>query len=318
MKKKDLRIIFMGTPQFAVPSLEALHREGYQLCGVVTQPDRPRGRGQKISFSPVKETALALDLLVLQPEKVREAGFAESLQEMRPDLIVVAAFGQILPEQILSMPPLGCVNVHASLLPAYRGAAPIHWAILRGETETGITTMLMDRGLDTGAMLLQEKTTISPEMNYGTLHDRLAALGAKVLLETVPLWKEGKIMPLPQDDSQASYAPLLKREHEWLDWSRRARDVHNQIRGLDPWPGASTSYREAPLKIREAGIYRDTGAHCAPGTVLQNIKGQGFVVQTGEGSVLVTAVQPVGKKTMTGDSFVNGYHLEVGYVFSAD
>lgn len=318
MNKQDIRLVFMGTPQFAVPSLEALHREGYNLIGVVTQPDRPRGRGQKVSCSPVKEAALGLGLPIFQPEKIRDEGFVEILKGLSPHLIIVVAFGQILPDSILSLPPFGCVNVHASLLPAYRGAAPIHWAILQGEQETGITTMLMDRGLDTGAMLLQEKITISSRMNFGQLHDHLAAMGAKVLLDTIPLWQEGKIKPIPQDDSLANYAPLLKREHEWLDWSRPAGDVHNHIRGLDPWPGASASFGRTQLKIRESRIYREKGQDGVPGTVLERIKGQGFVVQTGEGSVLITAVQPMGKKTMTGDSFVNGYHLEVGYVFSKD
>lgn len=314
------RILFMGTPDFAVNSLKILHQIGCNLVAVVTQPDRPRGRGQKVSASPVKTAALELNLPVLQPQKIKEAGFSEQLRELKPDLIVVVAFGQILPRSILELPALGCINVHASLLPAYRGAAPIHWAILNGEKETGVTTMLMDQGLDTGDMLLKSKVEIAPTMNYGRLHDVLAPKGAELLAETVRLWPSGQLNPTKQDDLLATYAPLLKHEHEKINWNLAARQILNQIRGLDPWPGAYTDYRGSILKIREASVWPGEIPKTAtntPGRVVQIIRNRGFVVQAGDGSLLVSMVQPAGKTVMSAVNFMNGYSLEVDYVLGA-
>ncbi len=314
-----MKIVFMGTPEFAVPSLQALHKKGYEIIGVVTQPDRPKGRGQKMSATPVKEAALQLGLRIYQPVKIKDESFIKQLEDLQPDLICVVAFGQILSERILNLPPLGCINVHASLLPAYRGAAPIHWSILRGEKKTGITTMLMNAGMDTGDMLLQKDMKITPEMTSGQLHDELKEMGAQLLLDTIELWKKGELKPHVQDENLATYAPLLKREHELIDWREKAEKVNNKIRGLDPWPGAYTLYKNKTLKIREAKIYKveTTKGEVKAGTVTKIVKGEGFVIQTGEGSLLITKVQPFGKKIMTADSFVNGHQLEVGYEFSS-
>lgn len=311
-----LRIVFMGTPEFAVPSLQALFAEGYDLAAVITQPDRPKGRGQKLAYSPVKEKALELGLEVLQPAKVKAPEFLANLKELRPDLIIVVAFGQILPKELLELPPLGCINVHGSLLPSYRGAAPLQRAILNGETRTGITTMLMDVGLDTGDMLLVEELNITPEMTFGQLHDLMAEAGARVLVETVRLHSQNKLVKKPQNSQLATYAAMLKREDELIQWSDPAEKIHNQVRGLDPWPGAYTHFAQQPLKIRGSKVFSKDGAAAEPGTVTQMVKGQGFVVQCGQGSLLVTAVQPLGKKVMAADSFANGYRLAVGNVFT--
>lgn len=312
---RSLRIIFMGTPDFAVPSLKALVKEGYEIITVITQPDRPKGRGQKLSASPVKEEALRLGLTVIQPEKINTQEVIKEIRLLNPDLIVVVAFGQILPLEILSLPPLGCINVHASLLPRYRGAAPIHWAIIQGEKESGLTTMLMDQGLDTGDMLLNEKVSILKDMTSGELHDLLALKGAILLIKTIKLWQQGQIKPVSQKELPSSYAPLLKREHELIHWEQPVEQIHNQIRGLNPWPGAYTHFAESILKIWEAKIYTLNDSGQEPGTVTFCIKGQGFVVQTGQGQLLVTQVQPMGKKRISAESFINGYHLEVGYAF---
>lgn len=311
----ELKIVFMGTPDFAVPSLTALVNSGCKVAGVFTQPDRPRGRGQKVTFSPVKEAALKLGLKVFQPDKIREEANMALLEELAPDLIVVVAYGQILPGKILKLPPLGCINVHASLLPKYRGAAPIHWCIIKGEKETGITTMLMDEGLDTGDMLLSEKLGIDPGMTCGQLQEILAHKGAQLLIETIELYCEGKIKPVTQKGLDSCYAPLLNKKDEVVDWTDSSENIHNLIRGLNPWPGAFTIYKSNPLKLRGSQVYDQEGTG-KPGTVSGIIKGQGFLVQTGKGRILITAVQPMGKKIMSADSFINGYQLEEGYVFS--
>lgn len=310
-----ISIVFMGTPDFAVPSLKALVQSGYKVKGVFTQPDRPKGRGQKVNYPPVKDAALKLGLKVFQPPKIRDEENIIKLKELAPDLIVVAAYGQILPKIILNLPPLGCINVHASLLPKYRGAAPIHWCIIKGEKETGITTMLMDEGLDTGDMLLSKKIEIDNEMTCGQLHDIMAECGAHLLIDTIELWKEGKIKPAAQYNMETCYAPLLTKRDELIDWTDTSENIHNKIRGLDPWPGAYTIYMGNPFKIREAKVY-DQKNLGNPGTVSELVKGQGIVVQTGRGRVLITAVQPMGKKIMSADSFINGYQIKEGYMFS--
>jgi len=311
-----MRIVFMGTPDFAVPILEVLKQSGYDLVAVVTQPDRPSGRGHKVQISSVKEKALELGLQVVQPQKVKDEQFIKVLQDLQPELIVVAAYGQILPEEILRMPLYGCLNVHASLLPYYRGAAPIQRAIMEGAKKTGVSIMLMDKGLDTGDILTQEEIPIPIELNFGQLHDQLAFVGSQLLSKTIPLWIEGKIAPRSQSGLSSNYAYPLKKEDEKIDWTNSAEVIYNQIRGLTPAPGAYTIFKGNSLKIKEAEIYAWEGKQNPEGTVHGLVKGQGFVVQAGQGSLLIKQVQPRGKKVMTAQSYLNGYHLEVGDVFN--
>lgn len=312
---KRARIIFMGTPEFSVLSLRKLYEAGYEIAGVVTQPDRPKGRGQKVAATPVKEEAVKLGLDILQPARIKEEGFIDKLAELKPDIIVVVAFGQILPKAVLKLPQFGCINVHASLLPQYRGAAPIHRAIINGETITGITTMLMDEGLDTGDILLKEKVVITPHMNYGQLHDILAEKGAELLTKTIEIWLTNGIEPEKQENAASSYAAVLKHEDELIDWTSTAEAIYNRIRGLDPWPGAYTYFKDKPLKIRAAKMSEKSNEAVQPGTVLETVKKEGFAVQTGQGVIIVTKVQPFGKTVMPAESFINGYSLEKGYIF---
>lgn len=312
---KKTKIVFMGTPEFSVLSLRRLHEAGYEIAGVVTQPDRPKGRGHKLAATPVKEEAAKLGLNILQPARIKEEGFIDILAELKPDLIIVVAFGQILPRAVLKLPQFGCINVHASLLPQYRGAAPIHRAIINGETVTGITTMLMDEGLDTGDILLKERVVITPQMNFGKLHDLLAEKGAELLVKTLEIWLNNGIEPEKQENKAASYAAILKHEDELIDWENPAQAIYNQIRGLDPWPGAYTYFKDKPLKIRAAKLSAKQNETVPSGTVLENVKGEGFAVQTGQGVIIVTKVQPFGKTVMPAESFINGYSLEKGYIF---
>lgn len=302
----------MGTPDFAVNSLEKLVEKGHQVLAVITQPDRPKGRGKKLTPPPVKEKALDLGLKIMQPERIKDSYFIEKIKILQPDVIVVVAFGQILPESILSLPPLGCINVHASLLPKYRGAAPIHWAIINGETKTGITTMFMDKGLDTGDMLLKEEVEIGMDMTTGQLHDQLAKLGAELLVETLDKLEDKTIVPIPQEDAGSTYAPLLNKEHEKINWAKKAADIHNLVRGMNPWPGAYTLDNKKRLKIwstkLECNIKRTEDL---PGTVVE-LKEEGFLVQTGDIPILITMVQPAGKKKMAASDYVNGYGLTIG------
>ncbi|MFZ5626725.1 MAG: methionyl-tRNA formyltransferase [Bacillota bacterium] len=305
-----MRIVFMGTPDFAVPSLLALDQPGWQVVGVVTQPDRPRGRGQKVSFSPVKEAALSRGWPVFQPLKVKDENFLAELEELRPDAIVVVAYGQILPEKILQLPPLGCINVHASLLPRYRGAAPIHWAIINGEQETGITTMYMSRELDAGDMILKAKVPITDTDTFGTLHDRLATLGAELLVRTLIQIEQGQAPREPQDHSRATYAPMLNRETERINWGAGGQQIVNLIRGLNPWPGAYTLWEGNPLKIWQARF--EPGTPLAdPGTVVE-LRAEGPVVAAGDGHLVLTQLQPAGSRAMTGADFLRGRKLQAG------
>src|SRR5574341_1359923 len=235
-----MRIVFMGTPDFAVPSLEALLKSDDQVVGIVTQPDRPKGRGQTLTPSPIKLITQREKLPLLQPTKMKDQAFLDALASWKADLIAVAAFGRILPPAVLKLPPRGCINVHGSLLPKYRGAGPIQWAIINGESESGITTMLIDEGMDTGAILLQERLAITPDDTAGTLSPRLAELGGRVLIETIKQLRAGTLVPRPQDHSQATLAPLLKKEDGLIDWTMNAAAIANRVRGLSPWPGAYT------------------------------------------------------------------------------
>lgn len=308
-----MRVVFMGTPDFAVPCLNMLVQEHYQVATAVTQPDRPKGRGHRLSPSAVKQAAVKFGLPVLQPESVKDKDFFAALQQLRPDVIVAVAFGQILPPAILTLPPLGCINVHASLLPRYRGAAPIHWAVMNGETETGVTTMFMAPGMDTGDIILQHATPIGPAETTGDLHDRLAVLGAQALRETLFLLAQGRAPRRPQDANLATYAPLLRREHEHLDWHRAARQLYNQIRGLNPWPGAYTNYNGQVLKCWCARLMPAKAAvqENTPGLVTA-VDDNGISVCTGDGILQLTSVQPANKGRMSAAAFLRGHALRVG------
>lgn len=316
-----MKIIFMGTPDFAVPSLKALLGNGLTISAVVTQPDRPRCRGQKILPSPVKKEALALGLPVYQPVKVKEEAFIRQLEELKPDIIAVVAFGQILPAGILKVPPLGCVNVHGSLLPSYRGAAPIQRAIMNGEGETGVTTMRMDTGMDTGDILLQSRTIISAEDNFGSLHDRLSHLGAKLLLKTVQLLASGKLSGTPQDDGKATYAPLIVRDDQLINWGQRAEAIRNQIRGLDPWPGARTWLDGKLVKVwsvsqldeQNETLVAGIGMQPLPGLVLGSFQG-GLAVQCGDQPLIIREMQIQGGKRLPTEELLRGFRIVSGTI----
>lgn len=307
-----MKIVFMGTPEFAAASLQALVRAGlYEIAAVVTQPDRPKGRGHKVMMSPVKEYALSQGLPVLQPERVKTPEFQAEMEKIRPELIVVAAFGQFLPKALLELPRYGCINVHASLLPKYRGAAPIHYAILKGEKEAGVTIMQMDVGMDTGTMLSKVSVPVGPEMTQGELHDILKEKGAQLLLDTIPRLVKGNIQAVPQPEEEATYASLITRDMEKLDWSRTAEGLHDQIRAFDPWPGSFTLLPDGKrLKVWKSRVL-ETCSQEVPGTVLQ-ADPKGFRVACGKGSLEILECQPEGKKRMAAAPFVNGKHVKPG------
>ncbi len=306
-------LVFMGTPEFALPSLEALHGAGAPILLVVTQPDRPKGRGRKVVAPPVKVLAGAKGLPVYQPQKVKSSEAIERIAAVDPVCIVVAAYGQLLSAEILEMPSLGAVNVHASLLPKYRGPAPIHWALIQGEEETGITTMLMDTGMDTGDILLQREVPIQPDDTAGSLHDRLANEGAKLLVETLKLLKRGALEPRAQDDSQATYAPMLVKEDGEVDWHQDAKRICCRIRGLDPWPGCFTLWRGKRLKL--FGCQALPGStHVKPGTVIA-VDEDGLQVAAGKGAVLIKTLQLEGRRSLPLAEFLRGYSLQVETLF---
>jgi len=310
-----LRIVFMGTPELAAVSLRALLASAeFQVAAVVTQPDRPKGRHLKLQFSPVKDLAVEHGLPVLQPQRAREAEFLMRLGEIVSDLIVVAAFGQILPQRILDLPKHGCVNVHTSLLPRYRGAAPIQWAIMNGETETGVTIMKMDAGMDTGPILTQATTPIGPSEDAQTLHDRLAAMGASLLLKTIPDYVSGKIQPSPQPVEGVSYAPKIKKTDGLIDWTQPAVSICNRVRGLAPWPGAYTYLPPQPhaelLKIWKAETTEDADT---PGAILRADK-SGLVVACGRGALRILELQREGGKRLTAQDFRAGHKVAVGSI----
>jgi methionyl-tRNA formyltransferase len=329
-----IKIVFFGTPQFAVPSLERLLAHPvFQVLAVVTQPDKRRGRGNQLAASPVKAVALAHHLPVWQPKSVkREADTLNKLRETDADAFVVVAYGQILSQEILDMPRLGCVNAHGSILPKYRGAAPIQWSLYHGETETGITTMLMDAGMDTGPVLLEAHTSISLLENFDDLAARLASLGADLLIETLLKLEQSAIQPIPQNEAEATYAPLIKKEDYWLNWQRDAIALHNQIRGF--YPHCTATFRNAPLKIMAtAPIGPDYWADlpseiqilekewsflekciAQPGEIVYLAKGLGPVVQTGNGLLLLREVQLPGKRPQSGWDFSNGSRVEIAEI----
>jgi len=306
----------MGTAGLSSASLEILARaKQFSIVAVVTQPDKPKGRELKLTPSPVKALAESLQLPVLQPAKAREEKFLSELRTLKPDLIVVVAYGQILPPTILDLPRFGCLNVHTSLLPKYRGAAPIQWAIANGDSETGVTIMKMDAGLDTGPILTMRRTPILPEDNSQTLHDRLAQLGAELLLETIPDYVAGKISPQPQPAEGATYAAKIKREDGKIDWNLPAEKIWNRLRAFTPWPGAFTFLQIEPkpqlLKIWKAGVVEESGT---PGTILSADK-TGIVVACGEKSLCILELQREGGKRLTADQFLAGFALKPGVKF---
>ncbi|RUM87809.1 MAG: methionyl-tRNA formyltransferase [Thermodesulfatator sp.] len=300
------RVVFMGTPEFAVPALRAL-LESERVLAVVTQPDRPRGRGRRLRPSPVKEVALAAGLPVLEPERLKDPEFFKRLQELSPDLIVVAAYGKLLPREVLELPPHGCWNIHASLLPKYRGADPIRWAILEGETETGITLMLMDEGLDTGPILLQKRTPIGEGETGGELYERLSRMGAEALLEALALHKEGRLKPHPQPEEGASYAPPFKKEDARLDFHRPAQEVARRIRAFDPRPGAYTFLEGQVFKLFRPRVLQRESPE-PPGTVLGVEEGQ-LLIACREGVLAVSEVQLAGKRRMSVSDFLKGHAI---------
>jgi methionyl-tRNA formyltransferase len=301
----------MGTPDFAVASLEALLKSNDSVVGVVTQPDRPKGRGQILTPSPVKLLAKRQQIPLLQPLKMKDPEFLQALAGWKPDLIAVAAFGRILTSTILSLPPHGCINVHGSLLPKYRGAGPIQWAIINGETQTGITTMLMDEGMDTGAMLLQEAISITPDDTADTLSPRMAALGGRLLVETIARLKAGTLAPQPQDASQVTFAPLLKKEDGVIDWALPATALANRIRGLSPWPGAYTTVSGGDRWTIWRARALPGPATKAPGVIVA-VTHEAIHVATGEGILAVMELQPTNSRRMAVSQYLPGHPTAVG------
>lgn len=311
-----MRVIFMGTPEFSVPTLQTLIDSAHEVIGVVTQPDKPKGRGNKVFYTPVKGKALEYEIPVYQPLRVREPEFINMLKELSPDVIVVIAFGQILPKSLLDIPKYGCINIHASLLPKYRGAGPIQWAVINGEEKTGLTTMFMDVGLDTGDMLLKTEVILNKDETGGSLHDRLSRMGGPIILETLEQLESGDIIRIPQDNEKATYAPMLDKNLGFIDWNKSATEIERLIRGLNPWPSAYTYYHNKVLKIWKAECLTNNEVHIQPGTVCQIIKNQGFVVKCKENSLLVKELQLQGKNKMDAASFLRGNHLNEGDTFN--
>ena len=316
-----MKIVFAGTPEFAVPTLEALHREGLDIAMVVTQPDRPRGRGLKLTPPAVKVAAERLGLPVTQPETVRGEAGQELLDTHKPDAVVIVAYGEIIPADLLSIPRFGWVNLHASLLPKYRGAAPIQWAIIRGESVTGVSTMQVEAGLDTGPVYRMAEVRIEPDDTAQTLGEKLSSAGAALMVQTLELIGAGKIEPVPQEDGQASKAPMLKKEHGRIDWSKPASEIHNLIRGVTPWPVAFTAFRGERLRIRRARCMdMDTDPSLelksgGPGIlrVVKEKRDSRVIVGCGDGSCLeLLEVQPAGKRALSARDFANGVHLTTG------
>ena len=302
------RIVYMGTPDIAVVILERLIKEPYEIVLAVTQPDRPKGRGHEMAFSPVKETALKHGIPVFQPEKLRNSEAVADIEKAKPDMIVVAAFGQILPKSVLSLPKYGCINVHASLLPAYRGAAPIQWAILDGQKETGVTIMYMNEGLDTGDILLQKAIPIADDETGGSLHDRLAELGAEALMEALPKILDGSLKPVPQGEMTTPYAKQLTKEIGKLDFTQPAESLERYVRGLNPWPGTFTFLNGKLLKIWKADVTELPQDAGEPGSIT-DINAETFTFVTADGGLRILELQPEGKRRMKTAEFLRGYHF---------
>ena len=300
-----MRVVFMGTPDFSVPTLECIIEAGHEVVGVVTQPDKAKGRGKKVVYPPVKEKALEHGLTVYQPRRAREPEFIEQMRALNPDVMVVVAFGQILPKALLDIPQYGCVNVHASLLPKYRGAAPIQWAVIRGEKVSGVTTMQMDVGLDTGDMLLKAEVPLAEDETGGSLHDKLSVLGGDLLIETLKGLEAGTIVP----------ARMLDKSLGKIDFSMPAKEIERLIRGLNPWPSAYTSYNNKTMKLWKAKVV--PGGEAVPGQILAVDK-KGFTVQTGDGALQILELQMEGKKRMDAGAFLRGCQLTAGEILGQE
>lgn len=305
-----MRVIFMGTPDFSVGTLEALTEAGHEVVLAVTQPDKPKGRGKSVQFPPVKEAALEHGIAVYQPRRVREPECVEYLRQYKPDIIVVVAFGQILPKEILDMPKFGCINVHASLLPKYRGAAPIQWAVINGEKVSGVTTMRMDEGLDTGDMLFKEEVVLDEKETGGSLFEKLSEVGARLCVKTLEEIGRGTAVGMKQNHDEATMTKIIKKQFGLIDWSKSAKELECLIRGLNPWPSAYTMFRGKTFKIWDADVLeKETDNAC--GTVADVTKDT-IAVQTGDGLLLLKEVQLEGKKRMTCEAFLRGYSVETG------
>ena len=311
-----MKVIFMGTPDFSVGTLKALVEAGHEVVLAVTQPDKPKGRGGKMQYPPVKETALELGIPVFQPKKVRDPECIEELRKYHADIMVVIAFGQILPKEILEMTPYGCVNVHASLLPAYRWAAPIQWAVINGEKVSGVTTMQMDEGLDTGDMIMKTEIVLDEKETGGSLHDKLAESGAKLCVQTLKALEDKTATWEKQGESPTAYARMLDKKLGDIDWSQEAVSIERLIRGLNPWPSAYTGWNGKVMKIWEAEVIEEDTKE-EYGTIVR-VEKDGFCVQTGSGLLKVLALQIPGKKRMEADAFLRGYQIEKGTRFSSE
>ena len=305
-----MKIVFMGTPDFSVETLKQILAAGHEVSLVVTQPDRPRGRGKKPSFSPVKEYAMEQNIPCFQPEKIRDESCMEILQKEQADIFVVVAFGQILPQRILDIPKYGCMNVHASLLPKYRGAAPIQWSVINGDAETGVTTMRMDAGMDTGDILLQERIAIAPDETGGSLFDKLAVAGGALCVKTLSRIEDGTIESIPQDHEAATYTRMISKQDGEIDFTLPAERIECLIRGMNPWPSAFTRIGNKMLKIWEADVIAQNDAH-QPGEIFDVTK-DAFCVAAGEGALKILSLQLEGKKRMNTADFLRGYTLENG------
>ncbi len=309
-----MKVLFMGTPDFAAATLDRLIGSKHEIIGVVTQPDKQKGRRHEISFSPVKELALQHDLTVYQPRKVKEPEFLEIIRRLAPEVIVVSAFGQILPKTLLDSPPYGCINVHGSLLPKYRGAAPIQYCILDGESETGITIMYMDAGIDTGDIILQEKLAISASETGGSLFDKMAVLGADLLLKALDKLENGTAARTPQDNDRATYVKMLDKEMGRMDFTQPAVKLERNIRGLNPWPSAYTNLDGKTLKLWKAEVEPNTSetiGKAQPGEII-DLRKDAIAVATGDGTLVIRELQLEGKKRMSADAFLRGFPLQVG------
>jgi methionyl-tRNA formyltransferase len=307
-----MKILFMGTPEFAIKTLLAC-MNAHEVIGVFTQPDKPKGRGKKMAFSPVKEIALEAGIPVYQPERIKKDDWDLKILEMKPDIIVVVAYGQILSERIINAAPYGTINVHASLLPKYRGAALINWAIVKGEVETGITTMQMNIGLDTGDMLLKESIKIDAQMTAGELHDELSEMGASLLLKTLIEIENGTIVSIKQDDGMSTYAPMIQKKDALIDWNTSAKEINQLIRGFNPWPVAYTFYEAKRMRIYES-IVLDGVDEAIPAGTIYNLTPEGICVQTGSGKLQIQKIQFDNGKIMSVASFLLGHEMKLGQI----
>ncbi|EJA6664488.1 TPA: methionyl-tRNA formyltransferase [Clostridioides difficile] len=307
-----MKIVFMGTPDIAVPCLQKIIDEKYEILGVVTQPDKPKGRGKKLGMSPVKELAIENNIPVYQPVKARDKEFIDKIKSLNPDVIVVVAFGQILPKEILEIPKLGCINVHVSLLPKYRGAAPINWVIINGEEKTGVTTMYMDEGLDTGDMILKTEVNLDENITAGELHDKMMNIGAETLKETLRLIEEGNVPREVQNHEEFSYAPIMNKSLGNIDFSKSAREIHNLVRGVNPWPSAYTTYNDVIMKVWKTKVLDEKSTKDV-GTII-DVSKDGIKVSTIDNVLLIEEIQMPNKKRMLVGEYIKGNTIETGLV----